>query len=283
MLNTTVDAVEQLEDGESYAVRSGDFCATARQVLIATGGKAAPMYGTTGDGYVMARKLGYELAPLHPALTGIETNVTTLKGVRARAIVTLYRKGDKIYEEFGQVQFTDYGMSGIVIMNASKLVELRDGLTFDDYELVLNFIPDRIDAELKALIGHRMEKGVNTIRGFVPQKLSSYIEARTEEQLQNPEENNDASEIYFRALRESHFKVTGVHGWKTAQCTAGGVKLDQVFERTMASRKHRGLYFAGEVLDECGPCGGFNLTQAFFTGLKAGRAMAFSSKIRRRF
>ena len=275
MTNTAVDKVEPLADG-CYAVRSGAKTISARQVLMAPGGKAGPMYGTTGDGYVMARKLGYRISPVYPALTGIETNVKSLKGVRTRALVRLYRKEDLIYEEYGQVQFTDYGMSGIVVMNASSLVTLRDGLTFSDYELVLDFAPERIDAELNALLGHRMEKGIAPLRGFVPAKLAEYLQAHADQVLADPEVDNNIEKVYFNEIRESHFQVTGVHGWKSAQCTCGGVMLNQIIEKTMASRLHDGLYFAGEILNECGPCGGFNLTQAFFTGLKAGRAMALA-------
>ena len=275
MTGTAVGSVEPAPAG-GYLIRSGDITVHASNVLLAPGGKAGPMYGTTGDGYVMAKKLGYELSPVYPALTGIETNVKSLKGVRMRALVKLLRKGEVIYEEFGQVQFTDYGMSGIVIMNASALVELKDGLTFNDYELVLDFVPDRIDAELKALLGHRIEKGVSALRGFVPEKLAAHIQAQADSIFEDEKNSKSEQQVYFDSLRGMRFQVTGVHGWKGAQCTCGGVKLDQVFEKTMASRLHKGLYFAGEILDECYPCGGYNLTQAFFTGLKAGKAMALA-------
>ncbi len=276
MTKTPVDGVEPLADG-GFAIKSGVRTVHARQVLLAPGGKAGPMYGTTGDGYIMARHLGYRVSPVYPALTGIETNVKSLKGVRTRALVRLYRQDDLIYEEYGQVQFTDYGMSGIVVMNASSLISLRGGLTFDDYELVLDFAPERIDAELNALLGHRMEKGFAPLRGFVPAKLAAYLQEHADHVLEDPEVDNNEQKVYFDEIRESHFQVTGVHGWKTAQCTCGGVTLDQIVEKTMASRLHEGLYFAGEILNECGPCGGFNLTQAFFTGLKAGRAMAIQA------
>ncbi len=275
MTGTAVESVEPAPAG-GYLICSGDITVHATNVLLAPGGKAGPMYGTTGDGYVMAKKLGYELSPVYPALTGIETNVKSLKGVRMRALVKLLRKSEVIYEEFGQVQFTDYGMSGIVIMNASALVELKDGLSFNDYELVLDFVPDRIDAELNALLGHRIEKGVSALRGFVPEKLAAYIQAQADSVFEDEKNSKSEQQVYFDSLRGMRFQVTGVNGWKGAQCTCGGVKLDQVFERTMASRLHKGLYFAGEILDECYPCGGFNLTQAFFTGLKAGKAMALA-------
>ena len=137
---------------------------------------------------------------------------------------------------------------------------------------ILNLKKEAVDFD----IVHKTAERFMDICGFVPEKLAAHIQAQADSVFEDEKNSKSEQQVYFDSLRGMRFQVTGVNGWKGAQCTCGGVKLDQVFERTMASRLHKGLYFAGEILDECYPCGGFNLTQAFFTGLKAGKAMALA-------
>ena len=160
-----------------------DVTIEADQLLIAMGGKAAPQFGTCGDGTKMARSLGLEVTRLAPALTGIETveDVESMAGVRVWANTALYYNKKKIAEEAGEVQFNDYGISGICVMNLSSRIELADGASvqdgFRDYRIELDLLPELEGAadaaEAAGLIRHQME--TQGVREVTSQALRSIL------------------------------------------------------------------------------------------------------------
>lgn len=235
----------------------------ANKVLLSTGGKSGPKLGTTGDGFVMARSLGHRIRTLVPSLTTIETHedVRYLAGVRAKARITLYFEGIPVAAEDGEVQFTEKGISGICVYNLTRYMT---ELPLDSYGVRIDFLPEVWNIE--GLLMDReslMGKG-DMLLTMVKRPLRKLIE------------NEAGGDLHVIAnlVKEFPLSVKNLGGWRQAQVTRGGVDLSQVSHETQESAIVSGLFIAGEVLDYDGPCGGFNLNNAWQTGIRAGRAMA---------
>lgn len=268
----TVEKIVKTADGFNIKTNKGDF--ESVKLLIATGGKSAPQFGTSGDGYIFAKQLGHAVSRLAPVLTGIEIgeNLKPVKGVRVKALVKLLKDGQAAEKEYGEVQFNEDGISGICVMNLSRFIKLEEGESFAEgisrYSVELDLVPEVEADELEKLFQQRIDAGIESTEdlliSIVPDKLRKYIAYKQELGL---------SELTER-LKSMKLSVSGTKGWKIAQCTSGGVALDEIDAVTMESKLIDGLYFAGEVTDYDGPCGGYNLQYAWETGIKAGKAMA---------
>lgn len=267
----------------------------AKQVLIATGGKSYPIMGTTGDGYIMARKLGHTVIPTAPALTAVQvespmcsadgdSELKKLKGVRVKGTVRLLLDGNEILKESGEIQFRDDSVSGICIMNLSGHIKpkIESGKlpSFEGYKLQID-LADAFD--LKAI--ERQMKKLSLKRGFscgdilktlVKGKLAASVLERSGLSADMPASEITDEQIAAIAAGIKCFtlNVVGLAGWKEAQVTCGGVDYSEVDENTMQSKLVPRLYFSGEVLEYAGPCGGFNLHHAWLSGIRAGKAMA---------
>lgn len=274
----TVEKIEKKDN--CFRIKTNKESITAKKILIATGGKAAPQFGTSGDGYAIAKSFGHTVARLAPVLTGIEVHedLKMLKGVRVKALVKLLKDGSVIQEEAGEVQFNEDGISGICVMNLSRFIKLEDGEAFAEgirrYSAEIDFLPEVGHEQLENMLIKRMQLDLgspeNLLISILPQQLRRYIFDTLNVA--------SAQKIDLCKLTEAvkcfRLGITGTKGWKVAQCTAGGVKLDEINMDTMESRIVDDLYFAGEVIDYDGPCGGYNLQNAWITGIKAGKAMA---------
>lgn len=237
-------------DGDTFHITDAKGrVTTASEVILACGGKAAPQFGTTGDGYAIAKALGHNITRVYPILTGIECgDFRKLKGVRAKGIVRLYKDDSPVVEEQGEIQFTEDGISGICVFDITPYIKAEEGehvsQALDRYHVELDLAPDFTEEALRSR---------RSTFGILSEKLSAAV---------------DTSRIKCWKL-----PVKGIKGWKNAQCTAGGVSLAHINEETMESELVPGLYFAGEVLDIQGPCGGYNLQNAWETGMKAAAAI----------
>jgi predicted Rossmann fold flavoprotein len=247
----------------------------ARKLIIACGGKAGPQYGCSGDGFKLARALGHSVNRPYPVLTGMETEGTSeLKGVRARGTAILQRKGVTVAEESGEIQFNDYGVSGICVMDLSRFLTLDEETSFSDYNLRLVLGPE----DSASILDQRRHiaglKAGDILLSIVNRKLAGVILSRAniEKSKRISELGDDEIAAIAQNLQEFDLAVRGARGWKYAQCTGGGIPYSEVDEETMRSRLVSGLYFAGEIMDYDGPCGGYNLDHAWKTGIKAGRA-----------
>ena len=270
---------------------------SAKKVLLATGGKAGPQFGCSGDGYKMAREAGHTVTKVIPALSPVECegSFEKLKGVRARASVTLYKKGNAVNTETGELQFTEYGLSGICIFNLSRDIRLEDG-KFTDYEISVDLLYDISIDELELELKFRMDNpdipNGNLLVSLVPEGLADFVLNRAgfnaapclEHGLKHDKNGRKFSisdeQIKQLAylLKNLEFTVSNVKGWKFAQCTSGGIPVSEINMDTMESKIVKDLYFAGKLIDYDGPCGGYNLHNAWETGLKAGKAMAMKMK-----
>ena len=296
LLNTCITGMEADREGGFLLLADNSIC--AKRVLLATGGKSYASLGTSGDGYVLARKLGHTVTQLAPALTGVETveNLKALQGVRSKAETSLFYDGKKLVSEYGEIQFRQDGISGICIMNLSRYIRpefslqrksaesmqgrefaetFRKKMTkaFGRYEIHINFMPEFTKTEIEEKLAER-KKRLSIAEGQEKMILQTIVKAPV------------ASEILKRcgadttklAEELTAFKLTvsGLKGWNEAQVTAGGVADSEIKEETMESVMIPNLYFSGEITEYAGPCGGFNLHHAWLTGIRAGRAMAES-------
>ena len=246
------------------------FSVTSKMVMLSAGGKAAPKLGTTGDGYRIAKKFYHTVTKLAPALTAVETHedLSPLAGVRAKVRLSLIVHGGTIFEEDGELQFTDYGISGICAFNMSRFMEIPEGRTlingFDDYAVEIDFLPGVNDNGALDLVRKRCEDTSVILRSIVKQQVAEMILEKT---------NGDPE---MTAWLLKHFMVhpKGLKGWDYAEITRGGIPLKEIKMDRMESKYFPGLFFAGEIIDFDGPCGGFNLENAWETALRAARAAA---------
>ena len=260
-------------------------------VILCTGGMAGPQYGTTGDGYRLAASFSHRIRTPLPALTALECKGQFLKraaGVRCRAAVTLYTGNDKkqIREgrEEGEVQMTDYGISGIPVMQisgtAARLLESKQRVFVQ-----IDFLPEFSDSAFSDEIERRMREDRSQMLGdlflgLVHKKILDLLLAEKGLQAEMKARRIDDAGIrqILQSMREYTLEVIQVKSFKQAQVTSGGILLEDT-DADFQSRLQPGLFFAGEVLDVDGRCGGYNLQWAFTTGYIAGLAAAHYCRV----
>lgn len=279
--DTQVVSLERTEKG--FLINELFF---ADKVLFALGGKAAAPLGTDGDGYRILKSLGIRYRSISPALVQLKTGgkqdlrtVKHLKGIRARGRFSLHREDGKLVDrEDGEIQFTDYGISGIAVMQMSG-----DAIQLCKKEtpfVSIDFCPDLPDtALLDYLRDGSFQRpdlpATELLIGIVSRRIAREIlrRAGVSAELRSSELSLDQLAVIAERTKQFRLSVTGGRGFKDAQVTRGGVPAEELKEGTLESRKVPGLYFAGEILDVDGMCGGFNLHFAWGSGLLAGRQM----------
>ncbi len=244
-------------------------------VIICGGGCAAPAQGSDGSCYSIAKSLGHSITPLYPALCGLTTpskDPGVLKGVRCEGKVTLFCDNKYCGEESGEIQFTDKGVSGIPIMNLSHLCG-----DSKDIKLSLDLCSDVNREDLSHHINEAKRQSPDketedVLAGIVNNKLGFAIMGRARLKAHTPIGKLKGNEInnLINILKAFDIAVTGTRGFDNAQVTRGGINTGEVYPETMKSRLTDGLFFAGEILDIHGDCGGYNLHLAFTTGRIAG-------------
>lgn len=274
---------------EAESAELGKICVNAQVLIISAGGKAGPAFGTTGDGTKIAAGFGHRITKLVPVLTAVEVSdegIETLAGIRARGSVKLYKKGRKIFEEPGEIQFTKTGLSGICIFNMTRHMIFGEGETIRDFGIGLDLchdfdMDDYITAGVEAIrnVGSD-EPARDILRTFLKKNLASYVITRSGVDPDKRIVDLSAPELYaiIAATNDLRFKPEKLKGWRDAQCTSGGVDRFEVDDETCQSLLVPSLYMTGEVLDYDGPCGGYNLNFAWLTGMAAGESAGRSIK-----
>lgn len=265
---------------DKFSIIGNDTNIITDKVILATGGKASPQLGTDGKGYEIAKSLGHEIIEPSPALVQLKLQGKYFKriaGIRFDGFVKAYTNDKLIREEEGEILFTDYGISGPPILQLSRKViyELNNG---KKPYLLVDMFPNRSKLDLYEILQDRFDRiGYKTLEegmiGFINKKLIPVILYESGfEDLNKLCSTLNKKEIFkiIDVLKEWKFEVTGHNSWQQAQSTAGGIKLTQVNPKTLESLKVKGLYFAGEILDVDGDCGGFNLQWAWSSGYTAG-------------
>ncbi len=255
----------------------------AKNVVLAAGGCASPKLGGCSDGYVLAEALGYERTSLTPSIVTLKTDTTfvkAMKGLRVDAAVTL-TNGKKIVCETGEVLFADYGLSGPAVMQVSRLAGEWERKKQGTLTLSLDLFPDMCEAEvLEELTRRRADLGSRLLEDFLTgllQRRVGQTAMKAAKVLPFTRKVSSLSDKELRLLAKTlkcwEFSVFGTTGFGAAQVTAGGLKTDAFDAHTMESKRHRGLYAVGEVLDIDGDCGGFNLQFAWASAFVAANAI----------
>lgn len=275
------NAKHRFEVKTSQGTFSGDA------LILACGSKAASGTGSDGSGYKLAKRLGHHIIKPLPALVQLrcpEKFFKQIAGVRADASVTLYGDGRKLAEDQGEVQLTDYGISGIPVFQVSRYAAraLDEG---QDVRAVLNFYPECPEEETRRMLKERKTRlagrqAEDFFSGWIHKKLALLflkqagirgdrtVESLTEAQIQTLGD----------LLCRFEVSVEGTNSFEQAQICCGGVDVREVDAQTMESKKVKGLYFAGELLDVDGICGGYNLQWAWSSGAVAGKCAGRESE-----
>lgn len=281
--------IREKRDAGYFMIQCTDAVVKADRVILAAGSKAAPKTGSNGDGYFIARKLGHTIVPYVPALCGIRCAgdaFRALAGIRTEAALELVVDGHCVDRETGELQLVDYGISGIPVFQLSRYAAyaLQEGKKAAVY---INFLPGFTDKaedprecalrlyrqRQERLAGRKME---SFFTGLLHQKLGQLLLRMASVRPELPVAELSEKQLRSLASLSVRFKAECVemNGFLQAQVVAGGVDTTEVDPSTMASRLVPGLYFAGEVLDIDGICGGYNLQWAWASGFVAGRHAA---------
>jgi len=249
------------------------------KLIISTGSYASPCTGSDGMGYNFLEKLGHTIIKPLPALVQLKTNGAYLKiwqGIRTDVKLTLLEDGKNVKEESGEIQLTNYGISGICVFNLSNIVS-RGLDNNKKEEILIDFLPF-IDTDIKEWVINQTKLTEKTIYDLLLSILNERIvEVIFKESNVNGNKlftdlsNNEQEKIIEYC---TSFKVTiiGTNSFNDSQVCSGGVKLSEINLSTMESKKVSKLYVTGELLDITGDCGGYNLGIAWRTGLIAGVA-----------
>jgi len=240
----------------------------AKKVIIATGGKAAPAFGSDGNGYKLAVQLGHKLVSPFPSLVQLKTEspIRSLKGIKHMCTATVICEKNR-KSVYGEVLFTEYGLSGPPIFDLSRIA--AEGIySKKDVYVSLDLLPynDRLEEELtarKSRLPHLSKE--DFLNGILNKRLGFEVCKMA-----------DKPEHIARLIHNFKFKITGTMPWANAQVTAGGINVSDINPKTMESKIVPGVYFAGEIMDIDGDCGGYNLQWAWSSGYFAGENAALS-------
>ena len=261
-----------------FAVSSAEETLTAEKVILCAGGLAGGKLGGSMSGYQLLESLGHRRTALYPALVQVKTDPTfvrSLKGVRADAAVSLRRGKSVLAQSQGEVQFTDFGVSGPAIFEISRAAAGKGGLTVH-----LDLLRSLNGGETAALLRRRCSAmphltTENLLTGVLHNRLGRTLVRYAGYDLTTPlPELGEADlQAIAAAVHDFALPVQGTLGFDGAQVTAGGIRTEDFDPRTLQSRLVPGLYAAGEVLDIDGDCGGYNLQWAWSSGHLAGQLL----------
>ena len=257
----------------------------ADAVIIATGGMSYPLTGSDGDGYKLAAELGHTVVEPKPSLVPLVSRskiCPSLQGLSLKNValtVTDKRSGKAVYEDFGEMMFTHFGLTGPMILSASAhLKDIKEG----SYEAHINLKSalDRktLDARILSDFAKYSNKDfINALDDLLPKKLIPVIVSISgiDERKKVNSITKEEREALIDAITDLKIRIDGTRPIAEAIITKGGISVKEINPATMASRLCEGLYFAGEVIDVDAYTGGFNLQIAFSTGRLAGESAAF--------
>lgn len=280
-IRTGVECREIRPGKKGFTVLTDQGPVRADRVILCAGSKAAPTTGSDGSGYDLAKMLGHRILPVLPALTALkceEKFFKSIAGVRANGSVSIWSGGECIAKDTGEIQLTDYGISGIPVFQVSRYASK---LLYEKKETdaVLDFMPDftkeQTNAFLRARAKTRPDKSAEMfLIGLFHKKLCDLWIRLSEipRQRKAGELTEDEIARLTSLIKEFRVRVRETNPYDKAQVCCGGVDTREVNPETLESVYVPGVYFAGEILDVDGMCGGYNLTFAWASGYVAGKA-----------
>ena len=276
--------VEELlvEDNTVIGVKANGKKFLCNHVIMATGGKSYPATGSNGEGYELARRVGHSVVKARPALVPLETKgdlAQKLQGLNLKNVkATVWVNGKKRADDFGEMIFTHFGLSGPIILTLSREVvrELQDK---NRVEVSIDLKPaldeQKLDTRLiRDLNEHGNKKLLNIFKLWLPASMISvFIELLnidTEKEC-NQVSSKERKQILY-LMKNLVFKISNYRSFKEAIITSGGINTKEISQKTMESKIVKSLYFAGEMIDLDAETGGYNLQIAYSTGWLAGNS-----------
>lgn len=281
--------VKSQSGSTSYQVKTdqGVFCGLT--VILCTGSKAAPRTGSDGSGYTIAKHLGHRIRKPLPALvqlTSPDKICKAMAGVRSTGNVQLYLDGSCVSSDLGEIQYTDYGISGIPVFQISRFA-VSGVDRKQKAHVMIDMLPDYSEDQLEQDVRRRYTyDGSKTVEqffsGLLNKKLVQGICKRLGISCNEEVKNMSMKDILHicNNMKEFMLKIDGSKTFDQAQVCQGGVELKEIDPQTMQSRIQAGFFFAGEVVDVDGKCGGYNLQWAWSSAVVAGRSAAGFAKER---
>lgn len=278
---TDKKVVEAIRRGDNWqAITEDETTYTAKKLIVATGGMANVSLGCDETGYSLLKKLGHSTRPTFPTLVHVISPTPyckMMKGTKVKADASIYVEDKLIRKEYGEVLFTEDGLSGPAIFQISRVAS-QAKLENKKAYISLDILPSVTYDEVVSMLYNRIALGPKrTIEelfiGLLHKRVTvPLIKCAEIAAMHRPAEELEYEEVarLAQVIKAFPFKVEGTRGYKYAQVTAGGICIDEVDLTTMASRKAPDLYITGEVLDVDGDCGGYNLQWAWSTGYLAG-------------
>ncbi len=252
---------------------------TGHKLIMAAGGCASPQLGSDGSGYTLAKKLGHEIIKPLPALVQLKSPdkaCRTVSGVRTQARVNVYSDAGKLAGEEGEIIFTDYGISGIPVLQVSRYISKamdQGENTWLSLDYMKDLPKDKLIELLKQRIRQNPAKTLEEIMiGLLNHKLNYILIKEARSDPAKPSGNVSEKELEAVADQIKHhtIKINGTNSFEQAQVCTGGVATQEIDANTMESKHLKNLYFAGELVDVDGTCGGYNLQWAWSSGYLAG-------------
>lgn len=266
--NVKIKEIKPATDG--YSVMGKFF----NKVIISAGGSAGPSFGTDGSVYRLLEEMGVKIAPVVCGLAPLKVleNTASLKGVRANCSISAYSGEKLLRTEKGELQFTDYGLSGIAIMQLSRLCKKGTKISIDLFpEMTQSELCEYLKNRAKLFKDRRLEQ---FFVGTLHKAICSYIISRLALSPKSVVSTLSTSDIekIAKAMKSLTFTVQSTLGWENSQATCGGALLSEFLPASLESKKYKGIYVTGEALDAIGDCGGYNLHWAWATGAIAGKS-----------
>lgn len=293
IVNTPVEEIlvkEENIDGEIVkavaSVRINTGIIECDKIILATGGKSYPTTGSTGDGYKFAEKLGHTIVTPKASLVPIEVyekDITEIQGVSLKNISMKFIDGTKtVYEDFGEMLFTHFGVSGPTILSGSahllRVKNIDEKLKNKNITVSIDLKPALTHEKLEQRIQRDFEKYTkkqykNSLNDLLPGKLINYIVKKSgiPEDKQTDQITKEERKKLATLLKNLEFKVKKFRPIEEAIITAGGISVKEINSSTMESKKIKGLFFAGEIIDVDAYTGGFNLQIAYSTAFVAAK------------
>ncbi len=270
--------VEKIIKKDCFIINPDKEKITAKNIIIATGSKAAPKTGSDGLGYEISKSLGHNIITPLPSLVQLKADEPYFKnwsGIRTDVKVNLLINHKYIKSETGEVQLTNYGLSGICIFNLSG--ETAKALNQNKNVIIsINFIPFASNPKtfLQNLNKNSYHKTISELlEGILHYKLVDIIIKKTHlkrDLLLNTLTDNELNNL-IKTLTDFQIEILDTHTLDHAQVCSGGIPLTEINSKTLESLKVKNLYFTGEIIDIDGDCGGYNLGWAWMSGIIAGK------------
>ena len=273
--------VEQVKRvGDAYEIRHTKGVEKTNTLVIASGHLSAPQLGGVDVGVSFAKRLGHSIVKPFPTLVQLTSPMKRLErmaGVKVESRVTLKTVEGRVVQKQGDVLFTSYGISGLAILDISRFV-MMELFTKKNVMLTIDLMPKMSQEQLLALMRKSLVKKSSKpltiwLQGFINKKLILPILEPLklqDETVGSITSNIQALEKIVIEIKNFEFEVNGSKGYKGAEVATGGIDTKEINPKTMESKKCKGLYFTGEVVDVDGDRGGFNLHFAWVCGLRAG-------------